>query len=95
MTCFAADRPSMFGIRISIRTMSGASARASSIAWVPSAASPTTVMSGSAARMTRKPARTSRWSSAMTTEMAAAAAAPEVLVTDTLAPSPSIPALAS
>ena len=39
----------------------------------PSAASPTTRMSGSASRITRKPARSSRWSSAMTTSIGAVA----------------------
>ena len=42
----------------------------------PSAASPTTLMSGSASRITRKPVRSSRWSSAITTRDRPRAAAP-------------------
>ena len=46
-----------------MRTTSGASAWTCSTAAAPSAASPTTCRSGSAARIMRSPARTSSWSS--------------------------------
>ena len=53
-----ASSPSMSGIWTSISTMSGLRQRTSSTAAAPSAASPTTSMSGSASRMRRIPERT-------------------------------------
>ena len=47
------------------RRRRGAASRPASTASTPSAASPTTSMSGSASRITRKPLRTSAWSSAI------------------------------
>ncbi len=61
-----AASPSTFGIRMSITTTSGSNCRVSSIAAVPSSASPTTSMSSSASSSIRKPALSSTWSSAMT-----------------------------
>ena len=52
-------------MRMSASTTSGRSRRARSRAAAPSAASPTTAMSGWASRMSRKPLRTSSWSSAI------------------------------
>jgi len=62
-----ASIPSSCGIRMSISTTSGLSRRASSTASMPSAASPTTSRSSSASRIILKPARTSAWSSAIST----------------------------
>jgi hypothetical protein len=62
-----ASTPSRTGMRASIRTTSGRSRRAAWTAWSPSAASPTTWMSGSASRIIRNPARTSAWPSASST----------------------------
>ena len=61
-------------MRMSISTTSGRVRRTTSTAARPSGASPTTRMSGSASRITRKPVRSSRWSSAMTTLIGAVAA---------------------
>src|ERR671914_242150 len=63
----AALRPSSSGMRMSMRTTSGRVRVTMSTALRPSGASPTTVMSGSSSRITRKPERTSCWSSATTT----------------------------
>src|SRR6266568_2195572 len=61
--------PSVPGIRISIRTTSGACRPARSTASSPSPASATTVRSSSVSRIMRKPRRSSGWSSASRTEM--------------------------
>src|SRR5262249_53567864 len=61
-----ASIPPMTGIRMSIRTTSGASSPASSTAWAPFSASPTTSRSGSRFRDMRRPWRTTLWSSAIT-----------------------------
>jgi hypothetical protein len=55
----------MPGMRRSIRITSGRTASASRSAWEPSAASPTTEKSGSAANMPLSPSRTTGWSSAI------------------------------
>ncbi len=62
-----ASMPSTSGIRTSINTTSGENLVAALTACSPLAASPTTVMSGSASRIIRKPVRTSDWSSAIST----------------------------
>src|SRR4051812_16508280 len=54
---------------MSMRATSGLSARICSTASCPSTASPTTSMSGSASRIILKPARTSAWSSAISTRI--------------------------
>ena len=59
----------MFGMRMSISTTSGRSSAVSRIASFPSAASPTTSMSACESRITRKPPRTSAWSSASRTRI--------------------------
>ncbi len=59
--------PSISGMRTSISTTSGRSARTTETASAPVAASPTTVRSGSASRMTRRAVLTIRSSSASTT----------------------------
>ena len=64
-----ASSPSRCGIRMSIRMTSGRSFRASATASVPSLASPTTSRSGAESTSTRKPPRTSAWSSATTTRI--------------------------
>src|SRR5215207_920505 len=64
-----ASRPSTSGMRMSIRTMSGWSARARSTASAPVEASPTTSMSSARSSSIRKPERTSAWSSASSTRM--------------------------
>ncbi len=63
-----ASIPSIFGIRMSISTTSGRTRRATSTASSPVPASPTTRRSGAVSTRTRKPARTSTWSSATRTE---------------------------
>ena len=70
----AARRPSSSGIRMSISTTSGRRRRTTSTAARPSPASPTTCRSGSASRITRNPARSSAWSSAITTLISVAGA---------------------
>jgi hypothetical protein len=50
--------PSTPGIRTSITTTSGANVSAAATAAAPSPASPTTVMSGSAPRISTNPSRT-------------------------------------
>src|ERR1017187_526393 len=67
--CLVASIPSMPGIRISIRTMSGFPRRASSTASVPVAASPTEARSGAVSTRMRKLPRTRAWSSATSTRM--------------------------
>ncbi len=59
----------MRGIRMSMSTTSGASSSARATASAPSTASPTTVMSGSASRIIRRPVRTSSSSSASRTRI--------------------------
>src|SRR6476660_995712 len=61
--------PSMFGIRRSISTTSGSSRRAIATPSLPSAASPTTVMSSWRSKKTRRPIRTTEWSSTMSTRI--------------------------
>src|SRR5436190_2038286 len=61
--------PSHPGISRSIRTRSGRSSCASSTAWSPSAASPTTSRSSVRPRKPCSPRRTTAWSSAMRTRM--------------------------
>ena len=62
-----ASIPSMVGIRTSISTTCGRSRSASVTASSPFDASPTTSMSSCASRIMRKPARTSAWSSTIST----------------------------
>ncbi|CAM5722155.1 hypothetical protein SCALM49S_03231 [Streptomyces californicus] len=67
-----AASPSVPGIRMSMSTTSGGrSARASSTARAPSAASPTTTMSGSESTGTRNALRRQGWSSASSTRIGA------------------------
>ena len=61
--------PSSPGIRMSTRQTSGRSRRASSTAAWPSAACPTTSMSGWASRIMDRPVRTRSWSSATSTRI--------------------------
>jgi hypothetical protein len=61
--------PSMFGISRSMRTTSGSSRRAMATPSLPSAASPTTSMSGWRSKNTRRPIRTTEWSSTMSTRI--------------------------
>src|SRR5471032_329366 len=60
----------MLGSAKSITTTRGRSSSASSTAWCPSSASPTTRMSGSSSNMRRNPRRTRLWSSTSSTEIA-------------------------
>ncbi|SCE28289.1 hypothetical protein GA0115253_104081, partial [Streptomyces sp. Termitarium-T10T-6] len=69
-----AASPSVPGIRMSMSTTSAFVARASSTAWAPSAASPTTSMSGSESTSTRNALRSSAWSSASSTLIGASRA---------------------
>ena len=62
-----ASSPSISGMRMSITTTSGFSARTCSSACAPVAASPTTSMSSRESSSARNPARTIGWSSASTT----------------------------
>jgi hypothetical protein len=64
-----ASMPSSRGIRTSMSTTSGWSCLAMATAWTPSVASPTTSMSGWAARIMANPSRTSSWSSATRTRI--------------------------
>jgi hypothetical protein len=64
-----ASMPSMPGIRMSISTTSGSWSRATDTAASPSAASPTTSMSGAESRIITSPVRIAAWSSATTTRM--------------------------
>src|SRR5690242_9795179 len=64
-----AASPSVPGIRMSMRTTSARSSRASRTASAPSDASPTTSMSGSESTSTRKALRSSAWSSASRTRI--------------------------
>ena len=64
-----ASIPFSLGMRTSISTTSGAVSPARSTASSPSPASPTTSRSGSALRISRKPALTSAWSSASRTRI--------------------------
>ncbi|CAM5480413.1 hypothetical protein SALBM217S_06998 [Streptomyces griseoloalbus] len=64
-----ASMPLSSGMRMSIRTTSGASSRTCSTASRPLTASPTTSMSGMALSSTEKPSRTIIWSSAIRTRM--------------------------
>ncbi len=66
-----ATMPSITGIRMSISTTSGCSDLASVTAWLPSAASPTTVMPASCPSSSRSAVRMSAWSSTMSTEVIA------------------------
>ena len=61
-------------MRMSMSTTSGRRRRTMFTAASPSGASPTTRMSGSLSRITRKPVRSSRWSSAITTVISPPAA---------------------
>src|SRR5687768_16787958 len=63
--------PSMFGISRSINTTSGSRRRAIATPSEPSAASPTTSMSGWRSRNTLSPVRTTAWSSTMSTRIGA------------------------
>ncbi len=67
--CRVASTPSIRGIRMSISTTSGCSARTWSSACRPSPASPTTARSCSASRIIRKPVRSSGWSSTSRTRI--------------------------
>ncbi|SCE47859.1 hypothetical protein GA0115252_152712 [Streptomyces sp. DfronAA-171] len=68
--CRVASTPSIRGMRMSMSTTSGWSARTWSSACTPSPASPTTATSGSASRIIRKPVRSSGWSSTRRTRIA-------------------------
>src|SRR3954469_21551578 len=70
---WVAVMPSVPGIWTSMSTTSGRNASASSMAFSPSDASPTTSMSGSTDRIIRNPARTRSWSSTSNTLMGASA----------------------
>src|SRR4029079_11365104 len=61
--------PSMFGMRRSISTTSGSRRRPIATPSLPSAASPTTSMSSWRSKNTRRPIRTTEWSSTMRTRM--------------------------
>ncbi len=61
----ATSRPVMPGIELSRTIRSGRSSSALRAASFPSAASPTTLKSGSGSMSERRPSRTARWSSAM------------------------------
>src|SRR6266511_3409911 len=63
----AASRPSISGIRISIKAMSGSSFDTRSSSSLPLDASPTTSMPSAMSRYLRSPCLTSDWSSAMAT----------------------------
>src|SRR6266516_7561721 len=63
MICRVASSPLSVGIAMSMTTTSGRCFLASCTAWRPVSASPTIVMSGSASRRTRRPWRTTVWSS--------------------------------
>src|SRR5471032_3312208 len=65
-----ATAPFMLGSAKSITTTRGRSSNASSTAWCPSSASPTTRMSWSSSNMRRNPRRTRLWSSTSRTEIA-------------------------
>jgi hypothetical protein len=67
--CRVASMPSVPGIRMSIRTMSGFSRRAISTASAPVAASPTEARSDAVSTRTRKLPRTRAWSSATSTRI--------------------------
>src|SRR5579862_8458378 len=64
-----ASMPSMPGMEMSMRTMSGWVAWARASAWAPSSAAPTTSMSSWLARMSARPLRISGWSSAIRTRI--------------------------
>ena len=64
-----ASRPSISGIRTSIRITSGLCSAAAWTAWAPLAASATTVIPSVASRITQNPVLTSSWSSATMTRM--------------------------
>ena len=70
-----ASRPSMPGIRTSIKTTSGCSSAACASAAAPSAASPATAIPSALSRITQNPARTSSWSSTTSTRIAGLGAA--------------------
>src|SRR5919201_1480800 len=63
----AASRPSISGIRMSIRAMSGCSLDTRSSSYFPLDASPITSMPSAMSRYLRRPCLTSEWSSAMAT----------------------------
>src|SRR6266702_136658 len=67
-----ASRPSISGIRTSIRITSGLCSAAAWTAWAPLAASATTVIPSVASRITQNPVLTSSWSSATMTRMGSA-----------------------
>ena len=71
-----ASSPPMIGIRMSISTTSGLSARAWRTAWTPSLASPTTLRPGAESTSTMNPARTSASSSAISTRISRAGRLP-------------------
>jgi hypothetical protein len=64
-----ASSPCMIGMRMSISTTSGRSARAWRTAWIPSLASPTTHRSGAESTSIRNPVRTRASSSAISTRI--------------------------
>src|SRR6266704_6394009 len=67
-----ASRPSISGIRTSIKITSGLCSAAAWTAWAPLAASATTVIPSLASRITQNPVLTSSWSSATMTRMGSA-----------------------
>jgi glucose-1-phosphate adenylyltransferase len=69
MGVYVFSMPSMLGINRSIRTTSGSRRRAIATPSDPSAASPTTSMSSWRSRKTRRPVRTTEWSSTMRTRI--------------------------
>src|SRR4051794_16942737 len=79
-----ASIPERFGIRTSIRITSGTAVVASSVAAIPSPASPTTSMSSSTPRSIVRPRRKSSWSSTTSTRIGAPALAPVSTVAATV-----------
>jgi hypothetical protein len=63
VSCFVASSPSIPGIRTSMITTSGRRRSVSATALAPSAASPITRMCGARDNDSRKPSRTTSWSS--------------------------------
>ena len=68
-SCAVASMPSMTGMRISISTTSGSSARMSSTPSLPFPASPMTLMPGAPSKIMRRPWRSSGSSSTSTTRI--------------------------
>src|SRR5215213_2786813 len=78
-----ASIPERFGIRTSIKITSGTAVAASSVAAMPSPASPTTSMSSSTPRSMVRPRRKSSWSSTTATRIGSPPRAPASTVSAT------------